>query len=378
MARDAHAYVRGSTAHFYTWLSETKCEIPQGPAVWICGDCHLGNLGPLAGEKGDVRVEIRDLDQTVLGNPAHDIIRLGLSLACAARGSNLSGLTITHMLESLIAGYRRGLSGNIGARDRQGGRSDIIQQILARSLQRRWHNLALERLKSDRPTLPLGRSFWPLMRWEFTELAALVAREDIRLMIACLRGRHSHPVKLMDAAYWVKGCSSLGRLRYALLVRVGHRRNAGLYLIDAKEAVKSAAPGVADKSMPKDNSLRVVAGAKALAPYLGNRMAVGRVGEVGLVLRELTPHDLKIEVSRLPSKEAASLAAYLGDVVGLAHGRQMDKQTRTAWRNELANKDSLYAPSWLWSTVVELLTAHEAAYLTHCREFGLTRRARPS
>ena len=173
---------------------------------------------------------------------------------------------------------------------------------------------------------------------------------------------------------------SLGRLRYALLVQVGHRRSAGLYLIDAKEAVKSAAPGVADKSMPKDNSLRVFAGAKALAPYLGNRMAAGRVGEAGLVLRELTPHDLKIEVGRLPSKEAASLAAYLGEVVGLAHGRQMDKQTRIAWRNELAiiHKDSCYPPSWLWSTVVDLLTVHEAAYLTHCREFGLTHRARPS
>jgi uncharacterized protein (DUF2252 family) len=130
MAGDAHAYVRGSTAYFYTRLSESKCEIPQGPAVWICGDCHLGNLGPLAGEKGDVRVEIRDLDQTVHRNPAHDIIRLGLSLACAARGSNLSGLTITHMLESLIAGYRRGLSGNIGAMERQGGRSDIISRSL--------------------------------------------------------------------------------------------------------------------------------------------------------------------------------------------------------------------------------------------------------
>jgi uncharacterized protein (DUF2252 family) len=173
------------------------------------------------------------------------------------------------------------------------------------------------------------------MRWEFTELAALVAREDIRLMIACLRRRHSDPVKLMDAAYWVKGCSSLGRLRYALLVQVGHRRNAGLYLIDAKEAVKSAAPGVADKSMPKDNSLRVIAGAKALAPISATgwlRAALARLvwccGNLRrMILKRSKPAAFK---------EAASLAAYLGDVVGLAHGRQMDKQTCTAWRNELA------------------------------------------
>lgn len=30
--------------------------------IWICGDCHLGNLGPLAHAKGRVAIQIRDLD----------------------------------------------------------------------------------------------------------------------------------------------------------------------------------------------------------------------------------------------------------------------------------------------------------------------------
>src|SRR5690349_5592474 len=81
MARSAHAYVRGSTAKFYAWLEAGPTNVPQGPPVWICGDCHVGNLGPLADAKGHVEIQIRDLDQTVIGNPAHDLIRLGLSLA---------------------------------------------------------------------------------------------------------------------------------------------------------------------------------------------------------------------------------------------------------------------------------------------------------
>src|ERR1700682_348951 len=85
MARSAHAYVRGSTVSFYEWLeSSRRVKMPEGPAVWICGDCHVGNLGPLADTKGRVLVQIRDLDQTVIGNPAHDLVRLGLSLAAAA------------------------------------------------------------------------------------------------------------------------------------------------------------------------------------------------------------------------------------------------------------------------------------------------------
>jgi uncharacterized protein (DUF2252 family) len=90
MARSAHAYVRGNTLQFYQWLNAGSGDkLPKGPPVWICGDCHLGNLGPVANADGKVEIEIRDLDQTVIGNPVHDLIRLGLSLATAARRTKL-------------------------------------------------------------------------------------------------------------------------------------------------------------------------------------------------------------------------------------------------------------------------------------------------
>src|SRR6201996_6339671 len=81
MARSAHAYVRGNTSKFYEWLDVIEGHaLPEGPAIWICGDCPTGNLGPVADAQGRVDIQIRDLDQTVIGNPAHDLIRLGLSL----------------------------------------------------------------------------------------------------------------------------------------------------------------------------------------------------------------------------------------------------------------------------------------------------------
>src|SRR6202051_1250627 len=105
MARSAHAYVRGSTVKFYEWLeAQKRGTLPEGPPVWICGDCHAGNLGPVAALDGGIAIQIRDFDQTVIGNPAHDIIRLGLSLAMAARGSNLPGVTTARMLEEIIDG----------------------------------------------------------------------------------------------------------------------------------------------------------------------------------------------------------------------------------------------------------------------------------
>src|SRR5580692_825972 len=106
MAVSAHAYVRGNTLKFYEWLGSLKRgTLPEGPPIWICGDCHVGNLGPVASAEGKVEIEIRDLDQTVMGNPAHDLIRLALSLATAARGSDLPGVTTAHMLEQMMIGY---------------------------------------------------------------------------------------------------------------------------------------------------------------------------------------------------------------------------------------------------------------------------------
>src|SRR5450432_2664554 len=108
MARSAHAYVRGSTVAFYEWLEQQKRgTLPEGPSVWICGDCHAGNLGPIADSEGQVEIQIRDLDQTVIGNPAHDLIRLGLSLASSARGAAPPGGSSSKHIEQLIEGYER-------------------------------------------------------------------------------------------------------------------------------------------------------------------------------------------------------------------------------------------------------------------------------
>jgi Uncharacterized protein conserved in bacteria (DUF2252) len=108
MARSSHAYVRGNTVKYYEWLASLKSgTLPNGPPVWICGDCHICNLGPVANSAEHVEIQIRDLDQTVIGNPAHDLIRLGLSLASAARGSDLPGITTAKMLEKILLLRRR-------------------------------------------------------------------------------------------------------------------------------------------------------------------------------------------------------------------------------------------------------------------------------
>jgi uncharacterized protein (DUF2252 family) len=371
MASSAHAYVRGNAPKFYQWLAEAHDRrVPEGPPVWICGDCHVGNLGPLAATDGQIDIQIRDLDQSIIGNPAHDLIRLGLSLAMAARGSDLPGVTTAKMIEQLTEGYEEALA----ERDTDVGKKpECVQVVMRRAVKRTWAQLAAERLEDTKPTIPLGKSFWPLTSDERRGIELLFATEEAGRLATSLHSRKDDAViEVLDAAYWVKGCSSLGRLRFAVLLGVGTLNDDGaLCLMDIKEAVPAIAPCLGN--LPQDDAVRVVTGARHLSPALGERMIAARLLDKPIFLRELLPQDLKLEIPRLTREEAMKAARYLAIVVGEAHARQMDHSTRQEWRKQLARDrvSGLDAPSWLWSSVVELVANHEAAYLEHCRRYAL-------
>jgi uncharacterized protein (DUF2252 family) len=376
MARSAHAYVRGNTQQFYEWLAARKRHtLPEGPAVWICGDCHLGNLGPVAAADGTIDIQIRDLDQTVIGNPAHDLIRLGLSLAMAARSSDLPGVTTARMLERMIEGYQQAFAKGDGQPHLSLQRPESVRTVMKEALRRSWKHLARERIGDARPTIPLGRNFWPLASKERRAVEALFATEEIRRLATSLRYRDDDAdVELVDAAYWVKGCSSLGRLRIAALMSVGRGgSDEDLCLMDIKEATLAVAPRYRGATLPRDNGERVVEGARHVAPALGERMRAARLLDRTVFVRELLPQDLKLEIDELTPDEAMCAARYLSAVVGRAHAAQMDMPTRRAWRKEVGRTRSktLDAPSWLWRSVVELAGQHEAAYLDHCRRYAL-------
>ncbi len=370
MARSQHAYVRGSTVKFYEWLDASAGKIPQGPSVWICGDCHLGNLGPLADAHGHVAIQIRDLDQTVIGNPAHDIIRLTLSLASAARGFDLPGAITARIVEAVIAGYCEAIA---GAAVPDADAPDAVKALLKLSTRRKWRHLAKERIGDSTPSIPLGSKYWALSDDEHEALAALLTDPAVVLKLRAWQLKvNESGIALLDAAYWMKGCSSLGQLRYAAIAGVGKpgpQHLGKLCLLDIKEAVRAAAPRDAAADMPRDNAERIVTGATALSPHLGERMIAARLLGKPVVVRELMPQDLKLEIARLTPADTAAVAQYLGGVVGTAHGRQLDVSQRKSWARELTENRSktLDAPSWLWANVVELVALHEAAYLEHCR-----------
>lgn len=331
MARSAHAYVRGNTAKFYEWLDgNPRSALPEGPSIWICGDCHVGNLGPV-GNAVDDRADDGRISQ-------------GFPSDCRAQPHE--------------------------------PRPGAVHVALKEASRRTWRHLAQERIQGKTVRIPLGRRFWPITSQERAEIEALLLQPSMLALATQLRHRATDtPVQLLDVAYWKKGCSSLGKLRYAALLDVGGRATRGqdLCLVDIKEAVKAAAPRYDDAVMPREYAQRVVEGARQLSPHLGERMASARLGSSSIFVRELLPEDLKLEFAHVTPEEARRAARYLARVVGRAHARQLDDSERLAWKTELKRHRSrqLEAPSWLWNSVVDLVGTHEKGYLDHCRRFAL-------
>ena len=388
MARSAHAFVRGSTDQFYAWVtSSATTPIPAGPAVWICGDCHIGNLGPIGHTAGTAVVEMRDLDQTVIGNPAHDILRLALSLAMAARSSDLPGVTTARLTEDLIAGYEHAFEGETVSEEID-ELPPPIRFVMKAAVKRTSKRLLDERLGGSRKRFKLGSRFWQLADDEREAVRQLVEQEPVRRLITRLEDRDAEaPVRLVDAAFWVKGCSSLGLWRVAALVEfreAGDNKKSGgssLALLDLKQAIEPSAPWAPGLNPSLAPGMRVLSGAQRLAPALGSRMLAGKLLERSVFIRELLPQDLKVELDQIEAGDARRVAYYLGKVVGRAHRRQMDGEATRAWLAELAahRTKNLEAPSWLWTALIQLVGLHEHAYLEHCRRYALAeaRRTEP-
>lgn len=374
MARDAHAYVRGSTVQFYEWLGSSSARgIPQGPTIWICGDAHVGNLGPIARCDERIEVELRDLDQTVRGNPAHDLVRLALSLAMGARSSDLPGVVTARLIEELMSGYLEAFAHpeqRAPATD-----SAAVRFVVREALRRKWRHLHRERI-GKKPRFPLGNRFLPLVSEEREAVERFLDKERVRKLVTRLDCRDDDAkIRLLDAAYWVKGCSSLGLWRCAALIEVmGHEHGKGGYsLLDIKEAVAPITPVGAAEQPPVEPGERVVLGSKALSPTLGARMLAGTIAGHSIFVRELMPQDLKLELAMMDDTEARATARALARIVGLAHARQLDHGERDEWRRllESAATRNMDAPTWLWSSVVDLIGIHERAYLEHCRRYAL-------
>jgi uncharacterized protein (DUF2252 family) len=104
------------------------------------------------------------------------------------------------------------------------GKSNVttrVRIVLNQVLKRKWRHPALERIKDVSPTIPIRTSFWSLSGPEKGEINKRFGTEGVQKLITDLHGRHENDeVRVREAAYRVKGCSSLGRHHFAVLLEI--------------------------------------------------------------------------------------------------------------------------------------------------------------
>ena len=125
------------------------------------------------------------------------------------------------MLEEAVSGYLDGLPGH----QHHFQPEDIqpVARVMREAKTRRWRHLAEERIGDVTPSIPIGRKFWSLSDEERSHVDALFESKSVHALIEQIHGKGADHLKVVDAAYWMKGCSSLGLLRYAVLARTGKK-----------------------------------------------------------------------------------------------------------------------------------------------------------
>jgi uncharacterized protein (DUF2252 family) len=177
------------------------------------------------------------------------------------------------MLEEMVAGYTGALESQPSSARVNESMPDSVRSVIARSRSRKWKHLARERIDDVNPTIPFGKRFWALTIEEKAAITTLFASSELRTMATSLSHRaESSTVTVLDAAYWMKGCSSLGRLRFAALLEVRHDARLSFGLVDIKEAVEAAAPR-SSMPIPRNNAERVVTGAREMPHSWANACA---------------------------------------------------------------------------------------------------------
>ena len=179
------------------------------------------------------------------------------------------------MLEQLTEGYQQALAGPSAD---LGEKPDCVRLIMRKAVKRTWGQLAKSDWRIRGPLFPWENHSgpYPLARGSKSSNSFRPNRCDdsqLRCVIAKIA-----PAELLDAVYWVKGCSSLGRLRVAVLLGVGNDLDEEGAFVSwiYKEAIPAVAPHGSSADIPEDDAVRVVSGACHLSPALGKRMLAAR------------------------------------------------------------------------------------------------------
>lgn len=354
-------FLRGAAPLFYELLA-AEPELAAGPEGhgFIQGDAHLENFGAFspavqeAGvwKKGHATFQLNDFDEATRGQWRWDALRLTASLVLAGRELGQSGPAVLSLCEKLLESHAAAAFGDVPLPALPRPVLELIEKVDGRS-----HKKLLDDRTEDAGS---ARHFVRGERYAEAPAAAAQAVPAALALFAARTADKGGPkpeqLDILDVAFRIAGTGSLGALRLAVLVR-GKGGDEGSWLFDLKEQSSCSVDVLAPRPPSPSRAAEVEEAFRACISSPPRMLGTSRLGEQEVLVRRLTPQEDKLSLSRLKPVELASVASYLGALLGTAH--------RRARSGEFAPWTSRDRGGIL-ERAVALAGIHEATYLQLC------------
>ncbi len=116
MARDPHAFYRGSACLFYNDVTQESDEWSEHGAerIWIHGDLHVENFGTYLNSDGRLTFDVNDFDEAYLGRFTWDLQRFAASLALIGWQKALPEDTVRKLVGRYVRSYLAQINHYVG------------------------------------------------------------------------------------------------------------------------------------------------------------------------------------------------------------------------------------------------------------------------
>ncbi|MDB4942916.1 MAG: hypothetical protein JWP97_2450 [Labilithrix sp.] len=372
------AYLRGAAPLFYDLLL-ARPELAEGCGGegWLVGDMHLENVGayrtdplgsgePASDKEGtagkrhrEVRFDLNDFDDAVIGPWRLDVLRLTTSLLLGGRELGASGVVALDLADRLLDAWARSAFEGAAAPDQPAPVAALCEQVRARS------KTAL----LDARTAVTGSKRHFVRGPRYADLPP----DIVDAVPAAFEGyleslpEEDRPAKgtteILDCALRIAGTGSLGGLRVAVLVK-GKGGTDGGWIFDMKEqGVPSAATILTPPAMVPAERVATAFKAAVERPILMIGTTVlrssGNTSKTSMYVRKLSPQEDKLNLRRLKSADLPDIATYLGALLGAGHARAATKVGKRWTPHDLGV---------IRGHAITLAGIHEQVYLALCEK----------
>lgn len=285
-------------ATFYHWVSiwrEVCEELSDAPTLLAVGDLHIENFGTWRDAEGRLVWGVNDFDEAFPMPYTNDLLRLAVSALLAVDGGQLT-VSADEACSAILSGYSEAV-------EHGEGRAFVLEE----------HHSALRAMALGAERDPAR--FWSKLTNLKRETPPRGVEKLLRSHLPSLDDRDKSP-SAVRFFHRTAGLGSLGRPRYAAIAE----QRGGLIAREAKAMLPPAcawATGMRERKQFYYN--KIVDGAvRARDPFLHTAK--------GWVIRRLSPHCSRINLSELPKKrdEMRILKAMGEETANVHFGPQVD------------------------------------------------------